>query len=196
MGAEEPVPSGRRTTFEFPRRTSPSPTALKLADMTPPPHWLVPGEHEPRPGRARALAGLRGLKLALRRDSSLFAHAYRGVLIILAAITLGVDVRGWCVLLVGGGLVLIAELASTALAVLGRSIEGARSEGLRASQEIAQGMALVATLVAFGLAGLVLVERFGQLQGWWAEPGLAGIHQSSRETDGVPLEPNARLTRR
>jgi diacylglycerol kinase (ATP) len=186
-GSEAVVLGERRATLDFPRPTPPNSTALKLANMTPPPHWLVPSAREPRTGRAKALAGLRGLKLALRRDSSFFAHAYRGVLVILAAMTLGVDVRGWCLLFAAGGMVLVAELALTAIAVLGRSVEGVHPEGLRASQEIAQGMALVATLVAFGVAGAVLLERFGQLQGWWAEPASTTTHQSQsprNEGDG------------
>ena len=39
-------------------------------------------------------AGLRGLKHAIRGDSSFFAHAYRGTLIAMTAALLGVDPLG------------------------------------------------------------------------------------------------------
>src|SRR5262245_55002888 len=59
--------------------------------------------------RGKLAAGWRGLKSAIRGDSSFFAHGYRGTLIVITAALLGVDQRGWCLLVMGACLVLIAE---------------------------------------------------------------------------------------
>src|SRR6516162_2916324 len=54
-----------------------------------------------RNARLKLAAGWRGLKAAVRGDSSFFAHGYRGTLIAIAAAMLGVDLRGWCLLVLG-----------------------------------------------------------------------------------------------
>ncbi len=56
-------------------------------------------------------AGWRGLKLAIRGDSSFFAHGYRGTLIAITGALLGINQWGWCLLIIAACLVLIAELA-------------------------------------------------------------------------------------
>ena len=65
-----------------------------------------------RNARGKLAAGWRGLKAAIRGDSSFFAHGYRGTLIAITAALLGIDQRGWCLLVIGACLVLIAELAA------------------------------------------------------------------------------------
>ena len=52
--------------------------------------------------RGKLAAGWRGLKSAIRGDSSFFAHGYRGTLIAITAALLGIDQRGWCLLVIGG----------------------------------------------------------------------------------------------
>ena len=46
-------------------------------------------------------AGWRGIKSAVRGDSSFFAHCYRGTLIVITAALLGIDQRGWCLIVIG-----------------------------------------------------------------------------------------------
>ena len=69
-----------------------------LAELEAEPAWM------PRAGRRNTrekfTAGLRGLKYAVRGDSSFFAHAYRGTFIALAAAMLRVDPLGWCLLVI------------------------------------------------------------------------------------------------
>src|SRR5262249_61366050 len=72
--------------------------------------------------RDKLAAGWRGLKSAIRGDSSFFAHGYRGTLIVITAAILGVDQWGWCLLVMGACLVLIAELAHSAVDTLARAI--------------------------------------------------------------------------
>ncbi len=81
--------------------------------------WGEPEPWSARAGRRDAkeklTAGLRGLKYAMRGDSSFFAHAYRGLLIALAAAMLGVGPFGWLLLVMAAALVLIAELMHSAV---------------------------------------------------------------------------------
>ena len=51
--------------------------------------------------RSKLAAGSRGIKSAVRGDSSFFAHGYRGTLIVITAALLGIDQRGWCLLVLG-----------------------------------------------------------------------------------------------
>src|SRR5437588_9267366 len=90
-----------------------------------------PGEFDPpcawaaragrRGSRDKFAAGLRGLKHAIRGDSSFFAHAYRGTLIALTAALLGVSPWGWCLLVIAACLVLVSELMHSALDTLARA---------------------------------------------------------------------------
>ena len=75
-----------------------------------------------RNSRSKLAAGWRGLKAAIRGDSSFFAHGYRGTLIVITAMLLRVDQRGWCLLVIGACLVLIAELAHSAVDTLARAV--------------------------------------------------------------------------
>src|SRR5262249_51617915 len=72
--------------------------AARLDELAAPTPWA------PRPdrrgSREKFAAGLRGLKHAIRGDSSYFAHAYRGTLIALTAALLSVDALGWCLLVI------------------------------------------------------------------------------------------------
>ncbi len=102
-----------------------------------------------RNARSKLAAGWRGIKSAVRGDSSFFAHGYRGTLIVITAALLGIDQRGWCLLVIGACLVLIAELAHSAVDTLARAIGDPEEPRLKTAREIAAGGVLVA---AFGSA--------------------------------------------
>lgn len=135
----------------------------RLAQFETPPEWT------PRAGRRtfreKFGAGLRGLKYALRGDSSFFAHAYRGLLIALAAGLLGVGPLQWCILVLAAGLVLIAELAHSALDTLARSLGNPDDPGPTAAREIATAGVLVAVIVFAAVSATVLTLRFIDLLG-------------------------------
>ena len=139
------------------------------------PH-LIPGEDGPRSlaakagrrtFRAKFAAGLRGLKYALRGDSSFFAHAYRGLLIALTAALLGVGPLGWCLIVMGATLVLMAELTHSAIDTLARAVGDPEEPGLRMAREIATGGVLVAVTASAAVSGLVLLLKFNEMLGWW-----------------------------
>src|SRR5689334_14414898 len=92
----------------------------RLAAWDAAPEWAARAGR--RTMRAKLAAGLSGLKHAVRGDSSFFAHAYRGLLIGLIAAILGVGPLGWCLLVLSAAMVLIAELAHSAIDTLARAL--------------------------------------------------------------------------
>lgn len=131
-----------------------------------------PIEWAARPGRRttreRCQAGLRGLKHAMRGDSSFFAHAYRGLLIAFTAALLGIDPVSWCLLMISAAMVLIAELAHSAIEVLAGAHESGRDDPtLDVARDIATAGVLVAVVVTVSIAAFVITLRLGDLLAWW-----------------------------
>jgi diacylglycerol kinase len=116
--------------------------------------------------RGKLTTGWRGLKLAVRGDSSFFAHGYRGTLIAITAALLGINQWGWCLLVLGAMLVLIAELAYSAVDTLARAIGDPEEPRLKMSREIAAGGVLVAAVGSGAVTLIVLSWKFGELLGW------------------------------
>jgi diacylglycerol kinase len=133
-------------------------------DLTEPPEWTTRAGR--RNAREKFEAGLRGLKLAARGDSSFFAHAYRGLLIALTAALLGVGPMGWCLLVLSSALVIVAELAHSAVDTLARTLGDPDEIGLKAAREIATAGVLVAVLVMAAVAVTIFTIRLGELLGW------------------------------
>ena len=96
--------------------------------------------------RRKLAAGWRGLKAAVRGDSSFFAHFYRGTLIAITAALLGINQWSWCLLVLGASLVLIAELGHSAVDTLARAIGDPEEPRLNTAREIAAAGVLVAAL--------------------------------------------------
>jgi diacylglycerol kinase (ATP) len=120
-----------------------------------------------RGSRGKFAAGLRGLKAAIRGDSSFFAHAYRGTLIAITAALVSVDPLGWCLLVIGGCLVLLSELTYSAVDTLARAYGDPDDLPLKTAREISAAGVLVAAFVSGGLTVTVLLVKFGELLGWW-----------------------------
>ncbi len=125
----------------------------------------------PRPDRRttgeKFSAGLSGLKLAIRGDSSFFAHAYRALLIVITAAILGISPIGWCFLVVSAALVLIAEMAHGAVDTLARALGDPEEPGLKAAREIATAGVLVAAVTSAAITLTVLGLKLGVQLGWW-----------------------------
>ena len=119
-----------------------------------------------RSGREKFYAGLRGLKYAIRGDSSFFAHAYRGLFIGLTAILLGIGPHQWCMILMAAGLVLIAELCHSAVDALSRIIGDSEDPHLIVAREIATAGVLVAVVVFSIVSVVVFVARLTVVYGW------------------------------
>ena len=136
---------------------------LEELETTPP--WTPRADR--RGSREKFAAGLRGLKHAIRGDSSFFAHAYRGTLIALTAAMLSVDPLGWCFLTISASLVLLAELTHSAIDTLARSVGDPEEPRLKMAREIAAAGVLVAAFSSGTLTVTVLLVKFGELMGWW-----------------------------
>lgn len=118
--------------------------------------------------RGKMLAGIRGLKHAIRGDSSFFAHGYRGTLIVITASVLGVNQWGWCLLILGACLVLIAELVHSAVDTLARAIGDPEEPRLCMAREIAAAAVLVAAFGSGAVTAIVLSWKLAQNIGWIA----------------------------
>ena len=116
--------------------------------------------------QGKLAAGWRGLKAAVRGDSSFFAHIYRGTLIAIAAAMLGVDLRGWCLLVLGACLVLLSELTHSAVDTLARAVGDPDEFRLKAAREIAAAGVLVAAVGAAAVTLTVLISRLFDLLAW------------------------------
>ena len=113
--------------------------------------------------RRKLAAGWRGLKAAIRGDSSFFAHGYRGTLIAITAALLGVNQLGWCLLVIAASLVLIAELAHSAVDTLARAIGDPEEPRLRTAREIAAACVLVSAFGSGIITTIVLFWKFAEL---------------------------------
>jgi diacylglycerol kinase len=143
---------GARALEESPRAREPSSDAGANADC--------------RNTRGKLTLGWRGLKSAVRGDSSFFAHGYRGTLIAITAALLGINQWGWCLLVIGACLVLIAELAYSSVDMLARSLGDAEEPRLKNAREIAAAGVLVAAVGSGAVTLIVLSWKFAELLGW------------------------------
>jgi diacylglycerol kinase len=137
----------------------------RLAELEAAPPWTARAGR--RTMREKLAAGLRGLKHAVRGDSSFFAHAYRTLLIALTAALLGVGPLPWCLILLAAGLILVAELSHSAIDTMARALGNPEDDGLKVAREIATGGVLVAVFIAWAVWITVLVIRLvDHLAGW------------------------------
>ena len=137
----------------------------RLAEWGEPEAWA--GRAGRRDAKEKLAAGLLGLKHAFRGDSSFFAHAYRGLLIATAAAMLGVGPSGWCFLVLAAGLVLVAELAHSAIDTLARALGDPEEPGPKVAREIASAGVLVAVTIFAAVSITVLVLKLNELLVWW-----------------------------
>jgi diacylglycerol kinase len=121
-----------------------------------------------RNSQEKFAAGLRGLKHAIRGDSSFFAHAYRGLLIVMTAAMLGVNLWGWCLLVFAACLVMLSELTHSAVDTLARAVGDPEEPRLCIAREIAAAGVVVAAFASGAVTITVLTWKFGELLGWWA----------------------------
>lgn len=145
-------------------RSSSDPPDDRLSDLEPSPEPAAQADR--RNVQGKLAAGLRGLKAAVRGDSSFFAHFYRGTLIVIAATMLGVDVRGWCLLVLVACMVLLSELTHSAVDTLARAVGDPEEFRLKAAREIAAAGVLVVAIGTAVVTLTVLTTRLIDLLGW------------------------------
>jgi diacylglycerol kinase len=126
----------------------------------------VSSQADRRGTRGKLTAGLRGLKQAVRGDSSFYAHLYRGVMIAIIAAILRVSFWGWCLLVLGGSLVLLAELMHSAVDTLARAIGDPDEPRLTIAREIAAAGVLVVAFSSGAVTTVVLATQLLELFGF------------------------------
>jgi diacylglycerol kinase len=139
--------------------------AQRLEELSATPPWRPRADRHG--SREKFAAGMRGLKHAIRGDSSFFAHAYRGTLIALAAALLGVDPLGWCFLTISAGFVLLAELTHSAVDTLARATGMPDEPPMIMAREIAAAAVVVAAFISGALTVTVLTVKIGESFAWW-----------------------------
>ena len=115
----------------------------------------------------KLVAGLVGIKHAVRGDSSFFAHAYRALLIFLTAGMIGVSPLGWFLLVLAAGMVLVAELMHSAVDTLARAIGDPEEPRLKVARDIAASGVLVTVFISASVSLAVLTLKLGEYLGWW-----------------------------
>jgi diacylglycerol kinase (ATP) len=164
---DELGPAHRSATADYPRGLLPVPEfdPNKLSSQLDAAPELT-AQADRRNTRGKMLAGIRGLKYAIRGDSSFFAHGYRGTLIAISAALLGVNQWSWCLLILAACLVLIAELAHSAVDTLARAIGDPEEPRLKMAREIAAACLLVAAFGSGAVTIIVLTWKLAELMGW------------------------------
>ncbi len=156
-------------------RTGPEPTLGGSASRGPrdpfddlaEPGPIPAAQADRRNVRGKLAAGWRGLKAAVRGDSSFFAHFYRGTLVGITAALLGINQWGWCLLVLAATIVLFAELMHSAIDTLAKAIgDPETTPRLKTAGEIAAAGVLVAVVGAASVTLMVLSSRFLELLGW------------------------------
>ena len=79
---------------------------------------------------------------------------------------LGVNLVGWCLLVLGACLVLLAELTHSAVDTLARAVGDPEESRLKTAREIAAAGVLVAAIGAAAVTLMVLSSRLFELLGW------------------------------
>jgi diacylglycerol kinase (ATP) len=133
-------------------------------DLVLPPEWTTRADLGTTAGKLAA--AIRGLKHAMRGESSFFVHAYRGLLLVLTGLMLGVRPTTWCLLGICGGLVLVAELCHSAIDTIARAVGDPETQALKAARDIAAAGVLIAVCVTVVVAVTMFSQRLGELLGW------------------------------
>lgn len=126
---------------------------------------------EPKPPvrlswRDHLRSACRGIKLGIRSRSSFFVLFFFAALAILAGGILRCSAVQWCMLILGIGLVLIAELFHSAFIVLVGALERDHQHDFRHSRLITAGAVLLAYGVALLIGVIVLASQLWQVVMW------------------------------
>ncbi len=121
-------------------------------------------EHRRRPAwRQRLVLAERGLVRGVRSDSAFFVHFFGIVIVIAAALVLGIGWMQWIAIAGCLTLVLTAEMFNQALKALAQSGDGELSAGAQRALAIGTAAVLVACTGSTVVLTLVFWQRFEQL---------------------------------
>lgn len=111
-------------------------------------------------GKSRA--GLHGLKLAIRGDSSFFAHGYRFTIVLMFGVMIQLAPVAWLLLCLCAGLILLAELQNSAIDTFVRC-SNPEEEHARAARDIGAAGVLISVFIGAAVTLALFVIRFREL---------------------------------
>ena len=112
-------------------------------------------------GKSRA--GLNGLKLAVRGDSSFFAHAYRFTIVLMFGVMLQLPPFGWLVLCLCGTLVVMSELYNSAIDTILRTTTTTDDAHAQAARDIGSAGVLVSVMIGTAVTIAVFALRLTEI---------------------------------
>lgn len=125
-----------------------------------------PAESRRRTGWRRKFAvAARGIKVAVRAESSFCVHLFFAVASVLALVALDCSATEWALILVCVGGVLACELMNTAVETLFRGFDAPTRDRVYPALDIAAGAVLVASLTAVAVGGAVFGRHLLALKG-------------------------------
>lgn len=120
--------------------------------------------HSPRrTWRDKFADTFRGVRAALRGQTSFGVHLVAAVLVIAAAAVLQLSSTEWAVLLLSITVVLVAEILNTALECLARAITSERHPAIGQALDLAAAAVLLAALGAACVGAVVFGRQIWQL---------------------------------
>jgi|GEM_PF-2869888 len=116
----------------------------------------------------KSWAGLNGLKLAIRGDSSFFAHGYRFTIVLMFGVMIQLPPLAWIILSICGGLILRSELINSAIDALarvgfGKSPGEVEDEHAQAARDIGSACVLVSVIVGAAVTLALFGMRLHEL---------------------------------
>ena len=116
----------------------------------------------------KSWAGMNGLKLAIRGDSSFFAHGYRFTIVLMFGVMIQLPPLAWIILSLCGGLILLSELFNSAIDALARvgsdkTPDHIEDEHAQAARDIGSACVLVSVIVGAAVTLALFGMRLHEL---------------------------------
>lgn len=99
-----------------------------------------------------------GLRFALQREASFRTHSLATVVVLAALIAVRPPAVWWAIGVLTVGLVLVAELANSALETLADRLHPEQHPEIRVAKDIAAAAVLVASLMALAVAAIFVLR--------------------------------------
>jgi diacylglycerol kinase len=120
-----------------------------------------------RPWLHKFADAFRGLRRAVRSQTSFAVHLTVAAAVVVAAAVLRVSLVEWCLLIGAIGFVTTAEVFNTAIESLARAHDVGRHPRIRDALDMASAAVLVASITAAGIGVVVFGTRAAGWLGLW-----------------------------
>jgi diacylglycerol kinase len=120
-----------------------------------------------RPWLHKFADAFRGLRRAVRSQTSFAVHLTVAAAVVVAAAVLQVSLVEWCLLIGAIGFVITAEVFNTAIESLARAHDVGRHPRIRDALDMASAAVLVASITAAGIGVVVFGTRAAGWLGLW-----------------------------